>query len=171
MRTRLSFASVAVLVAGEHLERPEPQEEHREDGERDEAEDRDAQGELRRQAVGLLDARVGGQEARAICARSAKQPHLVDAVERARAGGKSRRANAVHGPGQDQVEEHGRREPGEHRAGGRGLAEHEVQRERAERVEDGDHRDRGERRVEAVARGRLAVAPDPEAGEGEQRAR
>ena len=31
-----------VLVAGQHLQRPEAQEEHREDGERDEAEHRDA---------------------------------------------------------------------------------------------------------------------------------
>ncbi len=52
----------AVLAPGQHLERPEPQEEDGEDGERDEAEDGDAEGELRRQPVRLLDPRVGGQE-------------------------------------------------------------------------------------------------------------
>ena len=35
----------------------------------------------------------------------------------------------------------------------------------ADRVEHGDDGDRGERRVRAVAAGRLAVAPDPVAGE------
>ena len=63
LRTRLSLACCRYFVAGEHLERPEPQEEHGEDGERDEAEDRDAQRELRRQPVRLLDPRVAGQEA------------------------------------------------------------------------------------------------------------
>ena len=58
-----------VLGAREHLERPEAQEEHGEDGERDEAEDRDAQRELRRQAVRLLDPRVAGQEAARSSAR------------------------------------------------------------------------------------------------------
>src|SRR5207247_1981115 len=51
-----------ILVAREHLEGPEPQEEHREHRQRDEAEHGDAQGELRRQAVRLLDARIARQE-------------------------------------------------------------------------------------------------------------
>ena len=40
VRSWLSCAAAAVLVAGEHLERPEPEEEDREDAERDGAEDR-----------------------------------------------------------------------------------------------------------------------------------
>ena len=36
VRTRLSFATAQVPVAREHLQRPEPQEEHGEDGEREE---------------------------------------------------------------------------------------------------------------------------------------
>ena len=52
-----------VLRPGEHLERPEAQEQHREHGQRDEPEHRHAQRELRGQPVGLLDPRVGGQEA------------------------------------------------------------------------------------------------------------
>src|SRR5258708_21801594 len=51
-----------VLVAGEDLERPEPEEEDGEDRKRHEPEDRDPQRELRRQPVGLLDPRIGRQE-------------------------------------------------------------------------------------------------------------
>ena len=43
--------------------------------------------------------------------------------------------------------------------------------QRADRVEHGDDGHREQRRVRAVAPGRLAVAADPEAGEGEQERR
>ena len=51
------------------------------------------------------------------------------------------------------------------------LAEHEAQQDLPVGVEDRDDRDRQVRRVEAVARGRLAVAADPEAGDREQQRR
>ena len=54
---------VQVRVAREDLERPEPEEEDREREERDPAEDRDAQSELRCEPVWLLHAWVGRQEA------------------------------------------------------------------------------------------------------------
>ncbi len=53
---------VQVLVAGQHLERPEAEEQDDEDEERERPEDRDAQCELRRQPVRLADAGVGRQE-------------------------------------------------------------------------------------------------------------
>ena len=43
-----------------------------------------------------------------------------------------------------------------------------MQDERADRVEDRDDGDGEQRRVRAVASGRLAVAADPEAGEGQE---
>ena len=52
-----------VLRAREDLQRPEPQEEHREDDERDRREDRDAQRHPRREEVRLLDPRVAREEA------------------------------------------------------------------------------------------------------------
>jgi hypothetical protein len=55
--------SAEVLVAGEDLERPEPQEQHDEHAERDRTEDRQPQRELRRQPVRLDDARVRREEA------------------------------------------------------------------------------------------------------------
>ena len=51
-----------VLVPGQHLQRPEPEEEDREHGEREEAEDPDAEDELRCQPVRSVDARVARQE-------------------------------------------------------------------------------------------------------------
>ena len=48
-----------VHVAREDLQRPEAEEEDGEDGERDHAEDADAEREARRQPVGSLDAGVG----------------------------------------------------------------------------------------------------------------
>ena len=82
--------------AGEHLQRPEPEEEDREDGERERAEDRDAQGELRGQAVRLLDARVGRAGSRPPGAAAASQGARTSwiAVERS-AGGKQPAAERV----------------------------------------------------------------------------
>src|SRR4029450_9711760 len=52
-----------VLVPGEDLQRPEPEEEDREGGEREEAEDPDAEHELRGEPVGGGEARVARQKA------------------------------------------------------------------------------------------------------------
>ncbi len=52
-----------VGVAGEHLQRPEPEEEEAEDAERERAEDAHPKRELRRQTVRLVRLRVGRQEA------------------------------------------------------------------------------------------------------------
>ncbi len=57
------LSSGEVLVAGEHLQRPQPEEEHAEHGEREDAEDRDPQRELGRQPMRLAHARVRRQEA------------------------------------------------------------------------------------------------------------
>src|SRR6187551_1134831 len=54
---------VQVLVAREHLERPQAEEEDDENEERERAENRDAQRQLRCQAVRLADARIRRQEA------------------------------------------------------------------------------------------------------------
>src|SRR5262245_34725947 len=48
------------------------------------------------------------------------------------------------------------------------FSEQEVHDERSDRVERGHHGDGQERRMRAVASRRLAVAADPEAGEGEE---
>jgi hypothetical protein len=54
---------VEVLLAGDDLERPEPEEQDAEDGDREDSEDRNPQGQLRREAVGLLDPGIGREEA------------------------------------------------------------------------------------------------------------
>jgi hypothetical protein len=74
----------------------------------------------------------------------------------------------VDGPGEDQVQEHGRRKAGEHLVGGHGVAEHEAEDERREGVQDRHDPDREVGRVEAVAGRGLAVAADPEAGHGQE---
>ena len=51
-----------VVVAGEHLQRPEPEEEDPEDDERESAEDSHADRERRRQPVRLTDLGIGRQE-------------------------------------------------------------------------------------------------------------
>ena len=53
-----------VVRPGQHLQRPEPKQEHREDGEREQPEDADAQGELGREAVRDLDVLVRREELR-----------------------------------------------------------------------------------------------------------
>ena len=85
-----------VTVAGEHLQRPEPEEEDGEDGERERGEDRDAERKLRRQAIGLFGARVARQEAAGAAHRAASQGgappargHRAPAA--GRAGGSARR--------------------------------------------------------------------------------
>src|SRR6266566_6224062 len=98
---------------------------------------------------------------------SAKQAHLVGAV-----GQLGRREQAPHEPverpGEEQVPEHLRRQGRDHLVGGHGIAEDEARHERSERVEhrDDEHREGGG--VETVVRRRLAVAPDPEAGYGQE---
>jgi hypothetical protein len=52
-----------VALTGDDLKRPEAEEERAEDRDRDDPENRDADGRLRRDAVRLLDPRVGREEA------------------------------------------------------------------------------------------------------------
>ena len=54
-----------MALARDHLQRPQAEEEGAEDRDRDDAENGDADRHLGRDAVGLLDARVGREEARA----------------------------------------------------------------------------------------------------------
>src|SRR5919201_949536 len=102
---------------------------------------------------------------------SDKEVHLLRAlaaVERAYHAADER----VHGQRQNQVEEDLRRQAiDEDDARRRVLPEHEVQRERADRVGDRDDADGDERCVRPVAPGRLAVAPDPVAGDREEKRR
>ena len=115
-----------VPVAREHLQRPEPQEEEREHPEGEEREDRDAQRELRRQPVGLRDARVAGQEPAAAFGL-AKEPHLANAVAEL-----ERREEPAHErvdrQRQQQVEQQAERQPVRDEARRRRLAEQELQR-------------------------------------------
>ena len=141
-----------VLVAREHLQRPEPQEEDGEHREREKREDRDAERELRRQAVGLLDARVARQEAAAGRAALAKEPHLAHAVaelERREEAPDDAYTGSVSSRLSSSAErQRARDEPRRRR-----LAEHELQREQAERVEAGDRpRPRGTARESGRAR-------------------
>ena len=62
-----------VLRPGEHLQRPEAEEEHAEDDESERAENPEPERELRGEAVGLRDPRVGRQEAIRAGARAASQ--------------------------------------------------------------------------------------------------
>ena len=59
----IALRCVEVLVAGEHLQRPQPEEQDDEYEESERAEDRDAQRKLRRQPVRLADSRIRRQEA------------------------------------------------------------------------------------------------------------
>ena len=72
-----------VVVAGEHLQRPEPQDQQRERGERERAEDADPKRHLRREAVRLLHTRVARQEA-------ARLGAVAAVSQRARPRGRSR---------------------------------------------------------------------------------
>ena len=62
-----------VALAGEHLQRPEAQEEDGEHPEREEREDRDPERGLRREPVGLRRPRIAGQEAAAAADGTASQ--------------------------------------------------------------------------------------------------
>ena len=59
----VALRGVQVLVAREHLQRPQAQKEDPERGQRDEAENRDAQRQLGREPVRLAHARIRRQEA------------------------------------------------------------------------------------------------------------
>src|SRR5436190_8114921 len=99
-----------------------------------------------------------------------KETHLVRAV-----GDLDRREQPAHeavdGPGQEQVPEDDGRQRYDDLVCRYGAAEEEAEREGAEGVEDGHDQDRQVRGVEAVARGRLAVAPDPEASNRQEQRR
>src|SRR3954447_16051217 len=98
----------------------------------------------------------------------AKELHLrrvIAAIERAQYAAHER----VHGRRENQVEDDRGEQSSHHIAGRCAFTEDEVHDEHAERVEDGDHRHRRERSVAAITAGRLAVAADPVAGDGEQK--
>src|SRR5262249_37322812 len=63
----VALRRVQVGVSGEHLQRPEPEEQHDEREQRDTAEDRHPQRELRRQAMRLANTRVRRQEPAGRC--------------------------------------------------------------------------------------------------------
>src|SRR5207248_3301356 len=80
------LGSAKVLRARQDLERPEAQEQHAEDDDRKGAEDPDRKREPRGQWVGLLDARIRGEEA--VRRRAASQRDAPPArCERRRAAG------------------------------------------------------------------------------------
>ena len=125
----------AVLRSCEHLERPEPQEQHGEDCEGDEPEDRDAERKLRRQPIGLLDPRVGGQEAARSRVATQGASRRARGRRRRQAGtpfasGCRRATSAPGSGGRSPVAPRGRHRPAR-------LPEHGVQGERAEGVNGG----------------------------------
>ena len=96
------LGGIEILRAGEHLQRPEPEEEDGEDGDRDDAEHADSQGQPGRQPVRRADARIGRQEARRGVAplavggvRQAARP--PGRAPRARSCRRSRRTSAKTG--------------------------------------------------------------------------
>ena len=156
-----------VLVAGEDLQRPEPQEQRGEDEQDDTAEDRDPQRGLRRQAVRLFDSRIGRKETVPL----AKERGPPSARSRQSSGGSSfvtiqytgavrMRLNAI--VGDERLEQDA--------PAGDGIAEQEVEHQHADRVEHRHDGDGEVRRVGAVAARRLAVAADPVAAHRQQRA-
>ena len=113
---RVRLRLVDVLLAGEHLQRPEAEEERREDREEDAAEDRGAEGELRRDAVRLdrrlaaarRPSRRGGRSVVVL----AKQLHLGRVVARA-ARAQQAPDDRVHRRGQDEVHDDRRQQAAE----------------------------------------------------------
>ena len=80
-------------LPGDHLQSPEAKEENAEDRHGEDAHGGDAQGHLGREAIGLLDARVGRQEAGKAGARQRGSPHGALAALRGRSVGRGRRAD------------------------------------------------------------------------------
>ena len=169
---------VQVLVAGEHLKRPEPQEEDREHDQRDPAEDADAERESRGAAGtarGHAD-RAGGTARRASGARGTRRQTrtstsggpleplgLADARRgRARTRG-ARAARFRRSVGTSEVSERVPRDDL--------LAQHVVEDEREDAREHRDHPDREERGEATAGAGRLDVAAGPEPGEREDERR
>src|SRR5262249_33248992 len=100
----------------------------------------------------------------------AKETHLVRAV--ANLDRREQPAHeAVDRPGQEEVPEELRRQRRDDVVGRHGAAEEEPEGKAAEGVEHRHHEDGQIGRVEAVARGRLAVAADPESGDRQQQGR
>ena len=161
-----------VAVAGEDLQSPQPQEEHREGGEGDGGEDADAQRELRREAIRLGHTRVGRQEAagrRAALVEGASQRACTSAVRSDRSnGGRSLRQTAKTGAASSRFRPMVGSSVSTTRRADTSSPMQEVEGEAADRDEHGHDDDREERRVQAVAPGGLGVAPGPVAGDGEQ---
>ena len=158
---------VQVRVPREHLQRPEAEEEHDEGEQRNASEDRDAQRELRCQAVRLDDARVGRQEAARRSAALLVRPggHTTTSTSWAGFGAQlltHEGANeSVDGQGEDHVRDERRRERRhEDGAGDDLLAEEVVQDVPEGRGGDRDRGD-GENRERSGGRGRSSRRSDP----------
>src|SRR6266576_2979794 len=96
----------------------------------------------------------------------AKQLHLLESGRR---GAEEPATERIDRQRQDQVEDQLEGERVQQYSGsGRRFPEHVMEDERADRVEQRHDRDGDERCVRAVSAGRLAVAPDPVAGDGQQ---
>ena len=160
-----------VPIAREHLQRPEAQEEHRED--------RRARGSRapRPAAPSAASAdraprpsgRRAGTAAPAERARAASQGAAPRGCgRRSAAAGRASGSSAYTGSVRSRLMSEPERKRADHLAGRRRLAEHELQEELAEGVEARDDGDRDVGGVKAIARGRLAVAADPEPGDRHQ---
>ena len=120
----LSSAACSYFEPDEDLQRPQPQEEHREDDERDRGEDRDAQGHPRREEVGLLDPRVAREEAAGAVAGASQRRGSSRRARAAAARAQDEADERVDGPDQEQVQRDRLEERApENRARGRGVAE------------------------------------------------
>src|SRR5579864_712524 len=104
-----------------------------------------------------------GRSSAAVLAKELDLRGEVGALERP----KQQADECIYGRGENEVHHRCRHEALEHGAAGSALAEHEVDEQSAERIEDRHHGDREERRVPTVPSGRLAVAADPVAGDGQ----
>ena len=159
-----------VLIAGDDLERPEPEEEEREEDDGDDAEDGDAGRRPRRQAVRLLDPRVAREEAPAR-GRPFRQRRLPLATRRR---WEELAQDPVRGDRERQVESQRRQEhtPDDRSERGR-VAEEDVNDQRADldAYRQHRHRDEDARALVVVIRRRLAEAPGPVPPDGEQERR
>ena len=131
--------------------------------------------ELRREAVRLVDTRVGRQEAAGRRAALVEGASQRPAPPRVRSRQVERRqepaADGEDGRREQQVQADGRQQRLDDAPGRHLLPDQEVEGEAADRDEHGHDDDGEERRVQAVAPGRLAVAAGPVAGERRAAAR
>ena len=143
-----------VAVAGEHLQRPEAEEEHGEDDERERAEHADPERELRREAGTAPPTRGSGgrkrrDEERRWAYGLAKEPHLRDALGDRRRAQQDPASSAQTGAAEEQV---AARAPGRARRRARAAPRRLAEQRSAGRgppkaIEDRDDDHRDERRV------------------------